>query len=606
MPQLHPTIAAVTAAIEARSLESRAAYDAELAASIPKATARSCVACGNLAHVAAAMPGEDKRRLAAPTGANLAIVTAYNDMLSAHEPFAEYPPLIKAAARASGAMAQVAGGVPAMCDGVTQGQPGMELSLFSRDVIAMSTAVALTHNVFDGAICLGTCDKIVPGLLMGALGFPHLPVMFSPAGPMATGISNSEKARVRQLHAEGKLGAEALLDSEMKAYHSPGTCTFYGTANSNQVLVEVMGLHMPGTAFAHPRTGLREALLTAAVERLVAISAEGDAYTPIGRIVGAKTIVNALVALLATGGSTNHTIHWIAVARAAGLIVTWDDFDALSKVVPLLARVYPNGAADVNAFEAAGGIGFLVKECLAHGLMHEDVDTVAGPGLSRYAVTPALVDGRLVYRPAPETSRDESVLRPAAAPFEAESGLKILVGTLGRSVIKTSAVKPEQRRITAPARVFDGQDAFLAAFKRGEFTSDMVAVIRFQGPKANGMPELHKLTPSLAVLQDRGLKVALVTDGRMSGASGKVAAAIHLTPEAVDGGPIARLRDGDVIALDGDAGRLDIVVDAAEFAARTPAPAPAVSRSLGRGLFAALRAQVGPADEGASLVGALV
>jgi phosphogluconate dehydratase len=606
MAPLHPVVAAVTAAIEARSRDLRATYEAEMEASIPKGAARTCVSCGNLAHVAAAMPSADKKKLAGTTGANIAIVTAHNDMLSAHEPFGEYPPLIKAAAHAVGATAQIAGGVPAMCDGVTQGQPGMELSLFSRDVIAMATAVALTHNVFDASICLGTCDKIVPGLLIGSLQFPHIPTLFSPAGPMRTGITNAEKARVRQLHAEGKVGQDALLDSEMKAYHSPGTCTFYGTANSNQVLVEVMGLHVPGTAFAHPRTALREALLTAAVERLAAITALGDDYIPMGRVVTAKSIVNALVALLATGGSTNHTIHWLAVARAAGLIVTWDDFDALSKAVPLLARVYPNGAADVNAFEAAGGIGFLVRECLAHGLMHEDVLTVAGPGLSRYAVTPTLVDGRLTYEPAPIESRDPSVLRPVSNPFEAESGLKILTGNLGRAVIKTSAVKPDHRRVSAPARVFDSQDDFLAAFKRGSFTTDMVAVIRFQGPKANGMPELHKLTPSLAVLLDRGLKVALVTDGRMSGASGKVASAIHLTPEAVEGGLIGRLRDGDLITLDGEGGQLEVAVDPAELAARTPATPPPVPRTLGRGLFAAMRAQVTPADAGASLVEHLV
>jgi phosphogluconate dehydratase len=597
----HRTVDAVTRAIVERSRDLRAAYEAVIVPPAPGPAPRSCLSCANVAHAVAAAPDDEKGTIAAGRAPNIGIVTAYNDMLSAHEPMGEYPAMIKAAARRVGATAQVAGGVPAMCDGVTQGRAGMDLSLFSRDVIAMATAVGLSHDVFDAAICLGTCDKIVPGLLIGALQFPALPVAFSPAGPMPTGASNAEKAKTRQLHAEGKVGRDALLASEMKSYHAPGTCTFYGTANSNQVLVEVMGLHMPGTAFAPPRTALRAALLRAATERLAAASAGGD-WMPIGRIVDARAIVNALVALLATGGSTNHTIHWIAVARAAGLVVTWDDFAELSRIVPLVARVYPNGPADVNAFEAAGGIGYLVRTCLEAGLMHEDVATIAGPGLWRYAVTPRLAGDDLVLDPAPAESRDPTVLRPASSPFEAESGLRMLTGNLGRAVIKTSAVKPEHRRVTAPARVFESQDAFLAAYKAGAITADTVVVVRFQGPRANGMPELHGLMPALGSLLDRGLKVALVTDGRMSGASGKVPAAIHLTPEGAAGGPIARLADGDLITVDGEGGTLSV---AADLAGRPAAPCPPSPVDVGRGLFAPMRAMVGPADQGASVVGAL-
>ncbi|MFN8926504.1 MAG: phosphogluconate dehydratase [Rhodospirillales bacterium] len=597
----HRTVEAVTRAIADRSRDRRAAYEAAIVPPAPGPAPRSCLSCANVAHAVAAAPEDEKGTIAAGRAPNIGIVTAYNDMLSAHEPMGEYPAMIKAAARRVGATAQVAGGVPAMCDGVTQGRAGMDLSLFSRDVIAMATAVGLSHDVFDAAICLGTCDKIVPGLLIGALQFPALPVAFSPAGPMPRGASNAEKAKTRQLHAEGKVGREALLASEMTSSHAPGTCTFYGTANSNQVLIEVMGLHMPGTAFAPPRTPLRTALLRAATERLAAAAAGGD-WSPIGRIVDAKSIVNALVALLATGGSTNHTIHWIAVARAAGLVVTWDDFAALSRVVPLVARVYPNGPADVNAFEAAGGIGFLVRTCLEAGLMHEDVSTIAGPGLWRYAVTPRLAADDLVLDPAPAESRDEAVLRAASAPFEAESGLRMLSGNLGRAVIKTSAVKPEHRKVTAPARVFESQEAGLAAYRAGAITADRVVVVRFQGPRANGMPELHGLMPALGSLLDRGLKVALVTDGRMSGASGKVPAAIHLTPEGAAGGPIARLADGDVITVDGEGGTLSVAADLAGRAAASCPPSPG---DVGRGLFAPLRAMVGPADEGASVVGAL-
>jgi phosphogluconate dehydratase len=603
--EVNRTVREVTEWIIDRSAALRGRYLAHIDAAAGPSPARSCLSCSNLAHVAAAMDEGDKRKLADGRSLNLGIVTAYNDMLSAHQPFAGYPDTIKSAANRQGATAQVASGVPAMCDGVTQGMPGMELSLFSRDIIAMSVGVGLTHDAFDAVICLGTCDKIGPGLLIGALQFPHLPVIFTGAGPMPSGISNAEKARVRQLHAEGKVGQEELLASEMAAYHAPGTCTFYGTANSNQVLIEVMGLHMPGTAFAPPGSDLRRALLEHAVERLTGITREGD-FTPIGRVVDEKCIVNALVALLATGGSTNHTIHWIAVARAAGIIITWDDIDALSRTVPLLARVYPNGSADVNAMERAGGVPFLVRECLKAGLMHDDVLTVAGQGLSRYAKRASLAGRRLTFGPLPDGALDPAVLRTANDPFEADSGIKVLRGNLGRAVIKTSAVKPEHRVVRAPARIFHDQSGFLNAFKAGEFTSDMVAVLRFQGPKANGMPELHKLTPALGSLLDKGLKVALLTDGRMSGASGKVAAAIHLTPEAADGGLIGKLRDGDMVIVDGENGRLEAEIDQIELAARMSALPPLESRTLGRGLLAPWRKFAGRADEGASIVGSLV
>jgi phosphogluconate dehydratase len=602
---VHITIKAVTDRIVKRSKKLRRSYLAHIERDAAPVTGRSCLSCSNLAHVMAAESPADKAKLAAGRVANLGIVTAYNDMLSAHQPFATYPDLIRAAAGREGAMAQVAGGVPAMCDGVTQGRPGMELSLFSRDVIAMSTAVGLTHDAFDAAICLGTCDKIVPGLLIGALQFPHLPVIFSGAGPMPSGISNAEKAKVRQLHAEGMVGRDALLESESRAYHAPGTCTFYGTANSNQVLVEVMGLTLPGTAFAPPGTDLRKVLLESAVARLVRVTKDGE-FSPIGRIVDEKAIVNAMVALLATGGSTNHTIHWIAVARSAGILITWDDFDALSKIVPLLARVYPNGSADVNAFEAAGGIPFLINECLSAGLMHGDVDTIAGKGLKRYTKRACLEDGKLTYRAISKIAGDPSVLRNVNNPFQAESGIRILKGNLGAAVIKTSAVKVEHQVVTAPARVFDDQNDFITAFKAGKLKGDFVAVIRFQGPKANGMPELHKLMPSLSSLMDKGQKVALVTDGRMSGASGKVAAAIHLTPEAADGGPISKLKNGDQITVNGQTGQLSVSVSVKEFNARKAARRPKSDGSLGRGLFAPYRAVVTPADQGASIVGSLV
>jgi phosphogluconate dehydratase len=602
---MHKAVEAVTDRIIDRSRDLRRAYLAHIHKDGPAATARSCMGCSNLAHVMAAMPEQSKQRLAGQKTPNIGIITAYNDMLSAHQPFGEYSDIIKAAAERKGATAQIAGGVPAMCDGVTQGMPGMELSLFSRDIIAMSAAVGLTHDAFDAAICLGTCDKIVPGLLMGVLQFPHLPVIFSGAGPMPSGISNAEKAKVRQLHAEGKVTEAELLDSEARAYHAPGTCTFYGTANSNQVLVEVMGLHLPGTAFVPPGTALRQTLLEAAVERLLEIT-HGNQFAPVGRIVDEKAIVNAIVALLATGGSTNHTIHWIAVARAAGILVTWEDFADLSRAVPLITRVYPNGSADVNAFERAGGIAHLVRECLGAGLMHDDVETVAGSGLGRYAERPKLEAGKLIYQVLPPDIADDTVLRPVAEPFEAESGIRLLRGNLGEAVIKTSAVKPEYRKLTAPARVYQSQQDFLAAFKAGQLNMDFVAVLQFQGPRANGMPELHKLTPALGSLQDKGFKVALVTDGRMSGASGKVPSAIHLTPEACAGGLIGKLRDGDMITLDGEAGVLSVAVDAVELSARTMQPQPPAEMTLGRGLLAPWKALAKPANEGASITGFLV
>ena len=564
-------------------------------------TVRSRVSCTNLAHAFAAAPADDKNSLRAGRWPNLAIVSSYNDMLSAHQPFERFPAILKDAARKAGAVAQFAGGVPAMCDGVTQGQAGMELSLFSRDVIAMSTAIALSHNVFDGGLYLGVCDKIVPGLLIGALQFGHLPAIFVPAGPMATGLSNPEKAKVRQLHAEGKVGREVLLEAEMASYHGPGTCTFYGTANSNQMLMEVMGLHLPGAAFVNPNTPLRDALTAAAAKRAAQITRAGAEYTPIADVIDERAIVNGIVGLLATGGSTNHTIHLVAIAHAAGIIIDWSDFDALSAVVPLLCRVYPNGSADINHFHAAGGIGLLIRELLEAGLLHDDVMTVAGKGLRRYTEEPVLAAGSLAWVPGAASSLDRAVLTSVREPFSADGGLKLLSGNLGRAIIKTSAVKPQHRVVEAPARVFDDQDDMLAAFKRGELHRDFVAVLRYQGPRANGMPELHKLTPALGVLQDQGFKVALVTDGRMSGASGKIPAAIHVTPECLAGGPLGRVRDGDLIRLDAGAGTLEAVVDAADWLRREVAE-PDLSSShygVGRELFAAARASVAGAEQGA-------
>jgi phosphogluconate dehydratase len=597
---LHPVVAEVTTRIREKSRETRADYLKRMQAARDLGPARGHLSCGNLAHGFAASPVGDKLRLRGVDAVNVGIVNAYNDMLSAHQPLGDYPDLIKDAARRVGGTAQVAGGVPAMCDGVTQGRPGMELSLFSRDVIAMATAVALTHDMFDAALCLGVCDKIVPGLMMGALAFGHLPVLFVPAGPMPSGIPNKEKARIREAYAQGQIGREELLEGEAASYHAAGTCTFYGTANSNQMLMEVMGVHLPGTAFVNPNTPLREALTRAAAVRAVELARAKAA--PLSEVIDERAIVNGIVGLMATGGSTNHALHLPAMARAAGIQIDWDDLADLSKVTPLLARIYPNGSADVNQFQAAGGMAFLVRELLAAGLLHADVTTVAGGGLAPYAREPFLDGETLAWRDAPAESRDRDILRPASDPFDAEGGLRLLTGDLGRAVIKVSAVAPEHRIVEAPAAVFDDQDDFLAAFKRGELDRDHVAVIRFQGPKANGMPELHKLTPSLSVLQNKGRKVALVTDGRMSGASGKVPAAIHVSPEAIEGGPIARLRDGDIVRLDGERGTLTVKVDPAELAARAPATPPAPTFGWGRELFANFRRVVSASEDGASVL----
>jgi phosphogluconate dehydratase len=599
---MHPVVADVTARIEARSRDRRADYLQRMDAAHQASPGRAKLSCANFAHAFAAAPAADKARIMDPSAPNLAIVSAYNDMLSAHQPLETYPALIKAAAREVGATAQFAGGVPAMCDGVTQGQPGMELSLFSRDVIAMATAVALTHDAFDGALCLGVCDKIVPGLVIGALAFGHLPTIFVPAGPMTSGLPNADKARVRALFAEGKATRDELLASEMASYHGPGTCTFYGTANSNQMLMEMMGLHLPGAAFVNPGTALRDALTSAAARRLAQIGGRQQDYAPMGRVVSEKAVVNGMVGLLATGGSTNHTLHLVAMARAAGVEIGWDDFGDLSKVTPLLARVYPNGSGDVNHFHAAGGMAFVVRQLLDGGLAHDDVLTVAGRGLRHYQREPFLEVGDLIWREGRSESLDRSMLRPLDDPFDAEGGIRLLRGNLGRAVIKTSAVKPEHRRVEAPAKVFDDQDEFLAAFRQGELTGDFIAVVRFQGPKANGMPELHNLSPTLSVLLDRGQKVALVTDGRMSGASGKTPAALHVTPEAIEGGPLAYLRDGDILRLDAEAGVLEALIDAAELRGRTPATARPAGFGFGRELFGHMRQAVGAAEAGASVL----
>ena len=595
----------VTDRIAARSAIPRRDYLGRIEAARDTGVHRAALSCGNLAHGFAACGPADKAKLAGTRTPNLGIVTSYNDMLSAHQPYGTYPDLIKGAAREIGATAQVAGGVPAMCDGVTQGQPGMDLSLFSRDVIAMATAIALSHNMFDAAVYLGICDKIVPGLLIGALTFGHLPGVFIPAGPMPSGLPNDEKARVRQLYMEGKVGRAELLEAEAKSYHSPGTCTFYGTANSNQMLMEIMGLHLPSASFVNPGTPLRDALTREATRRALSLSAEGNDYTPIGHVIDERAIVNGLVGLLATGGSTNHTLHLVAIAQAAGLTITWEDMSDLSEVVPLLARVYPNGVADVNHFHAAGGMGLLIRELLEAGYLHEDVKTVWGGGLSAYTVEAKLIEDKLSFEPAPAESAAPKVLTSVAAPFAQNGGLKVLSGNLGKSVIKVSAVKPENRFVEAPARVFHSQQGLQDAFRAGELNGDVVAVVRFQGPKSVGMPELHKLTPALGILQDRGFQVALVTDGRMSGASGKVPAAIHVTPEASDGGPIAKIRDGDIIRLDAEAGTIAFVGDEREFLSRTPATEDLrpQHQGMGRELFAGFRAMVGTADRGASVFG---
>ena len=597
---LHPVVERVTARIAERSRRSRDDYLARIDAARIDAPARRQLSCGNLAHGFAASGG-DKPMLKTGAGANIGIVTAYNDMLSAHQPMEQYPTLIRMAARNAGGSAQVAGGVPAMCDGVTQGRTGMELSLFSRDAIAMATAVSLSHEMFDAALMLGVCDKIVPGLLIGALSFGHLPVLFVPAGPMPSGLPNKDKAAVRQRYAEGKATRDELLEAESASYHGPGTCTFYGTANSNQMLMEVMGLHMPGSAFVNPNTALRDALTVAATEQALRITALGDDYRPLGRTVDEKAIVNAMVGLAATGGSTNHALHLVAIARAAGLIIDWDDLDELSQATPLLARVYPNGAADVNHFHAAGGMGFVIRELIDAGLLHGDIRCVHGGDLRQQAQVPTLQGTTLHWIEPRAHSADTDILRGVAEPFDREGGLRRLQGNLGRAVVKISAVAPEHRSITAPARIFDSQDALLDAFKAGALSGDFVAVIRGQGPRANGMPELHKLTPTLSVLQDRGQRVALLTDGRMSGASGKVLAAIHVSPEAACGGALAKVRDGDPIRIDAEAGIIHADVADAEWNARTAATIDLRGNAygLGRELFGLMRANVGTAEQGA-------
>ncbi|OZM74464.1 phosphogluconate dehydratase [Amycolatopsis antarctica] len=604
---VHPVVADVTRRLVERSAATRTAYLERMAATRAQGPARAGMACSNLAHGFAACEGSDRLAIRGLRKPGIAIVSAYNDLLSAHQPLRDFPEWIKSAARSAGGVAQFAGGVPAMCDGITQGRAGMELSLFSREVIAMATGVALSHEMFDGALMLGVCDKIVPGLLIGALSFGHLPIVLVPAGPMTSGLPNKEKARVRQLFAEGKATREDLLEAESASYHSAGTCTFYGTANSNQMVVEVMGLHLPGASFVHPGTPMRKALTEEAGRRVVAL-ARDEEYTPIAEVVDEKAVVNGVVSLLATGGSTNHTLHLVAIAAAAGIQLTWDDFADLSAIVPLLANVYPNGSADINHFHAAGGVQFLVGTLLDHGFLHEDVRTVAGDGLHHYRREPVLDGDTLTWREVPTRSLDRDVLRSADDPFAPDGGLRMISGNLGRAVIKVSAVAPQRRVVHAPARVFTTQEGFDVAFRAGELDRDIVVVIRNQGPQANGMPELHGLTPALGVLMDRGHQVALLTDGRMSGASGKVPAAIQLTPEAAAGGPLSRVRDGDVVRLDADAGELDVLVESAELAARPVVDGPPDEASwvgTGRELFAPLRRAVGPADQGATVFGAV-
>ena len=598
---LHPTIELVTARIRDRSAKSRGDYLARLAAAVSKGPARAHLSCGNQAHAFAAMEG-DKPALVAARAPNIGIVTAYNDMLSAHRPYESYPEVIRDAARRYGATAQVAGGVPAMCDGVTQGQTGMEMSLFSRDVIALAAGIALSHNTFDSALYLGVCDKIVPGLIMAAAAFGHIPAVFVPAGPMTSGLPNDAKTKVRNAFVEGKASRDDLMAAEMASYHGPGTCTFYGTANTNQMLMEFMGLHLPGASFVNPDTPLRAALTNAAVERASAITALGNDFRPAGEVLDERAYVNGMVGLMATGGSTNLILHLPAMARASGVLIDLSDFDDLSQAVPLMAKVYPNGLADVNHFHAAGGLAFMIGQLLDAGLLHPDAKTVIGQGLADYRREPRLTEGALTWADGPATSLNDKILRPATDPFQTTGGLRQLSGNLGRGVIKISAVAPDRQLIEAPARIFHSQDAVKAAFKANEFTSDTVVVVRFQGPRANGMPELHSLTPTLSVLQDRGLRVALVTDGRMSGASGKVPAAIHVSPEAAQGGPLARLRDGDIIRLDAVAGTLSVLSD--DFDSRAPVVVDLSGNEtgMGRELFAAFRAGVGTSETGAALV----
>ncbi len=591
---LNATVARVTDRIIERSKPRRRRYLELMAEQKDRGISRPRMSCGNFAHGFAAA-GDDKDPIRTLVGPNIGIVTAYNDMLSAHQPYGRYPEQIKIFAREAGATAQVAGGVPAMCDGVTQGQPGMDLSLFSRDVIAMSTAVALSHGMFDAVALLGICDKIVPGLLIGALRFGHLPALLIPGGPMPSGLPNKEKQRVRQLFAEGKVGRDELLEAEAKSYHSPGTCTFYGTANSNQMMMELMGLHIPNAAFINPNTPLRQALTRAAVHRLAELAREGA--RPLGEVVDEKAIVNAIVGLIATGGSTNHAIHLPAIARAAGITVDWEDFASLSSTVPLIARVYPNGARDVNEFHSAGGMAFVASTLLSEGLIHGDTLTAGADDFSACTSNPVIDGNALVWKPAGD-SLDLDMLRPATEPFLPDGGMKLVAGNLGRAIFKTSSVEPERWTVEAPARCFSDQNEVLEAFKAGELDRDVAVVVRFQGPRSNGMPELHKLTPALGVVQDRGHRVALITDGRMSGASGKVPAAIHVSPEALPDGPLARVRDGDLIRLCGHAGQLEAV--GVDLATRDPAPRPAPPLGTGRELFALMRHHCDEAESGGS------
>lgn len=605
----NPVLAKVTERVIARSQKTRSAYLQRIEHAQGKFPARGALSCANLAHGFASMDDNEKLIIKVGREPNIGIVSSYNEMLSAHAPYKTFPDLIKNAARENGGVAQFAGGVPAMCDGITQGNAGMELSLFSRETIAMSTAIALSHNMFDAALCLGVCDKIVPGLLIGALQFGYLPTIFVPAGPMTSGLSNDEKAKIRQQFATGQVGRDALLEAESAAYHGQGTCTFYGTANSNQMLMEVMGLHLPSAAFVHPHTPLRDALTAEAAIRVLDLTVERGNYTPIGHVVDEKAIINGIVALLATGGSTNHTLHLIAIARAAGILIDWDDFDELSAVVPLLAKIYPNGKADVNHFQAAGGVAFLIRNLLEAGLLHNDVTTVAGKGLQHYTKEPKLIDGKLTWVDGVVQSLDDKVLRSIDAPFQPDGGLRLMQGRLGRGVIKISAVAPEHRKVKAPAIVFDSQEAVQAAFDRGELHRDFIAVVRFQGARANGMPELHRLTPVLGVLQDQGFHVALVTDGRMSGASGKVPAVIHLSPEALLNGPIAKVQTDDMLIIDAEAGVLDVEIDDGVWQSRPVAQPEHQAENevgFGRELFGVFRAAAAPAEHGASVFGALV
>lgn len=600
---MHPAIEKVTQQIIERSRDSRKTYLERVNAAIQSSPQRTRLPCGNLAHGFAVCSAAEKDDLSHAEKPNVGIISAYNDMLSAHEPYKDYPALIKQAVREAGGVAQFAGGVPAMCDGVTQGMPGMEMSLFSRDVIALSTVIGLSHGMFDAALYLGVCDKIVPGLLIGALSFGHLPAVFVPAGPMTSGLSNKEKSRARQKYAEGKIGDKELLESEAKSYHGPGTCTFYGTANSNQMMVEIMGLHLPGASFINPYTPLRDELTKAAAKQVLKFTAQGGDFRPIAHVIDEKAIVNAIIGLLATGGSTNHTIHLIAIAKAAGIIINWDDFDNLSKAIPLLTKIYPNGPADVNQFQAAGGMSLLIRELLDHGLLHGDILTIGDQrGMTQFSQVPTLTGGGLQWQEGPKQSLDPEIIASVEHPFATGGGLHVIHGNLGRGVSKISAVAEKHQVVTAPARVFDDQLDVVAAFKRGELERDVIVVLRFQGPKANGMPELHKLTPILGLLQDKGFKVGLITDGRMSGASGKVPSAIHMCPECIDGGPLAKVCDGDIIVLNTQTGEVNVQVDTAEFEARIPAENSATGHhhGMGRELFGAFRAHASSAETGAT------